>query len=147
MWDNLIQGGIIGVLVLIAGISNAVMDTVFQHWKTSIFYNIKKKYLRLWFKEHSILKYEHEVKEDSEGNLYAIKLSDKPAFFLSKTMLVFVTDGWHFFQFIMLSSFTIAICVALGLVFWESAVLFIVLKGVFSIWFSLFYDKILKIKK
>lgn len=70
--------------------------------------------------------------------------SEGEAFPLSSTVLVFLTDGWHLFQFGFLTS------MFLGVVFYKPmfhwAIDFIILKSIFTGTFELMFSKVL-IKK
>ena len=74
---------------------------------------------------------------------------------LSSTMLVFITDGWHFFQMLMWSFITLAIAVnepikfinnAEVSIFWNIILNFIIIRLVTGIGFNIFYEKVLKKK-
>lgn len=158
---------IIVLLIALAGIANAIMDTLKHHYLNSIFSTLKSN--KWWIKscpQSWILKYEHKIEpvipSTDNRRFNIIKLSDKAAFLGSKTWRVWKTDTWHLAQFIMLSSFQLAIIcgIFLGIlitqflpiisVFW--VILFVIiffffLKFTFSAWFTLFYDFILIKKK
>jgi hypothetical protein len=86
------------LLLIGAGTANAIMDTIQFHFGISIF----KSRSNWWNNKTS---WENKWKLDAEGK----PIVGKPRFFGSSTFLVFVTDAWHFFQFIMFTLFTIAI--------------------------------------
>lgn len=126
------------ILIIIAGISKSIMDTVDFHFKQSIFSKIKNIKIRNWFNEKEGWKNKYKDRDKSKG----------PAFFGSTTFLVFVTDSWHFFQFIMLSSLFLSltlaftICVSLNWYYW--ILVFFVSKSLMTGTFELFWSKILK---
>lgn len=59
-----------------------------------------------------------------------------PAFFLSTTVLVWLTDGWHLMQFLMFTSLQLAIAINTSV----PLLAFITLKVLFSGVFELFYS-------
>lgn len=78
------------ILMMVSGISKAIMDKVNFHYSTSIFSKLNN---RFW--DHSI----------SSNNKYKDFNKDNgPRFFLSTTILVLFTDAWHLFQFFFLNS-------------------------------------------
>lgn len=89
----------VAVLVMIAGAANAVMDKLQFHYKKSIFAK-----LPTWNPNES---WKNKWKLDEDGN----PINGKERFLFSSTALVFITDAWHFFQFVMFSAFTIAIMI------------------------------------
>ncbi len=126
-------------LLIIAGIANAFMDVLKSQWKTSIFKNLKPWHWFYLWAGPGAWRNKWKNGEKSEGN----------RFFLSSTALVFLTDGWHFFQFIWGTAFTLAI------VFYQPINLthvwiptwlinFVILKSIYLITFNIFYEKILK---
>lgn len=88
--------------IFLAGLFNAVMDSVADEtaFNRSIFSRWNKKY---WSKVHS-WRNKYEVFPDGSTN-------HKPRFWGSTTFLVFLTDGWHLFQFLWSTSFIIALLV------------------------------------
>jgi hypothetical protein len=74
------------ILVILAGICKAVMDTVADHYDNSVF--ASKEFDR-YFWDKSI----------SWANKYMNDMSRRPRFWGSTTVFVFVTDAWHLFQF------------------------------------------------
>ena len=140
---------VVVVLVAIAGAANAVMDKLVFHYNKSIFSKLPS-----WNPNES---WKNKWKLDSEGN----PIPGKERFPLSSTALVFLTDAWHFFQFVMLSAFTIAILIYDPSIlhktpllpnspFWNSilftAIEFGVLKIVFGVTFELFFSKVFTLK-
>lgn len=125
------------LFVALAGASNGVMDTLQFHYTQSVF--AETTHQEYWNPQIS---WKNKYKDYDNGNREA-------AFPLSKTALVFATDGWHMFQFLMLSFFTLAIVAGLtmqGLLevkWWIILIDFIVLKLVFSSGFHLMYSWVL----
>lgn len=95
-------------LLLLAGLANGVMDTLQFHYSASIFPQGEGETLlgqprQFW--DPAI----------SWQNKYADWPTDtRPRFPLAKTALVFLTDGWHLAQFIMLTAFTLACLIPLA---------------------------------
>ena len=127
------------ILVSIAGLFKAVMDTLDFHYSTSVFSRLDPQF---WNPEISSWnKYKNGDKDQGS------------AFPFSTTLFVMFTDGWHLMQSGFLFSMTAAIVTysrGLGkqLLFWElnidSFVLggvidFIVLGVLFRVVFSFFY--------
>lgn len=93
--------------------------------------------------------------KDSWRNKYKNRnVKDGEAFFGSTTFLVFLTDAWHFFQMIMISSLIICIILSFNLkipiiehnILYQIG-LFITMKIIYGTVFELFYSKILISKK
>jgi len=71
----------------------------------------------------------------------------KEFFPYSSTILVFITDGWHFFQFLFLRSIYIALSITLTDTFWKLMLMsFIIFPVFFSFWFTITYSKLKKSK-
>lgn len=130
-------------LLFIAGAANGVMDTLQFHYSGSVFSNPDMFDQEWW---NPKISFKGKYKDWDNGH-------KEEAFFLSKTVLVFITDAWHFFQFIMLACYR-TIIVILGFnVFrlfekkWLNYLgwigVWLLLIPVFSTGFSLFYYKIL----
>lgn len=132
---------LIGVSLIIAGIGKAVMDTLQFHFSSSVFKKLKGNY----FWDPSISwKNKYKNKDPKQGE----------AFPGSTTIFVFVTDAWHFFQFLFLR-FIFAAMVLLGLfarlspwswgnVYLDLLTAYIALSIIFGLTFTLFYKYILK---
>ena len=73
------------VCFILAGISEGVMDTIQFHYTTSIFFNCKKQLF--WDPEIS-WKNKYKNGDPKQG----------PKFPFSITLLVGLTDAWHFFK-------------------------------------------------
>jgi len=126
--------------ISIAGAANAVMDTLVHHYDQSIFPKMGKA---VWFWNPKVSwqrKWKDGKKENGE------------AFPLSSTALVFLTDGWHLFQFIQNRFYNIAFgAFAISGVLnpYEGPVwvlfvfIFVMAAVVHSVSFEVFYGKIL----
>ena len=110
---------IVFLLVFIAGMCNAVMDTIAHKGggvlPESSWWSMELSWMNKW-----------KNGDPKQGE----------AFFLSSTALVFLTDAWHFFQFLMLTLF--ALCIGLGspFIWW---VTLIGAKVCFSVGFEIFW--------
>lgn len=124
----------------LAAICNAIMDSILFHWDKSIFKGSKLE----WWANPEV-SYKNKWKNHSNSE-------DGEKFPGSSTIFVFITDLWHFAQSFMITFFV------LGVLFYDSIVVikgyplvsllidFVILKGVFSLTFELFWSKILKKK-
>lgn len=124
----------------LAGICNAIMDSILFHWDKSIFKGSKLE----WWANPEV-SYKNKWKNHSNSE-------DGEKFSGSSTIFVWVTDLWHFAQSFMITFFV------LGALFYDGIVVikgyplvsllidFIILKSVFSLTFELFWSKILKKK-
>ena len=127
------------VLLIVAAIAEAIMDKLQFHFDDSVFWKLRGN--KWWDPKISHLnKWKNGDKSQGE------------AFPGSSTIFVFVTDAWHFFQFIQLRTligavvlFTIAI---LSFVSWDDwikyIISYVVLSIIFSGTFELFFSIILK---
>lgn len=129
------------VLLTIASISKAVMDTVDFRFDTSIFAKIKSEKWRRWFNQEQGWKNKYKDRDSTKG----------PAFWGSTTFFVWLTDSWHFFQMIMLTCYDLAILLPIfiltSLSWWFFAPTLMFMKMWKGGFFELFWDKIFKIKK
>lgn len=113
------------ILVLLAGFFNSLMDL-----------SAEGLFFKQWLN-----------KDQSWTNKYRIAIRFSNMFgmkaawaWLFKNPLVFITDGWHLFQFLCMSCFSLAIIVALNSnssIGW--LILFLILKLSFSLGFQPFY--------
>lgn len=122
------------VLVVGAGICNAVMDTLKHHYEASIFNKYNENF---WNPEKSW--------KNKWGWDYN-KGKPKPKYWGSTTFLVFTTDAWHLFQFLQLK------CIFGALSLWTNIspygiVDFIILHLVYTVIFEWFYSDIFFNKK
>ena len=132
----MIQIIIIVVLLIIAGISKSIMDTVDFHFETSIFSNIKSEQRKLWWNQSEGWKNKYKDRDSTKGRKFPGSL----------TWLVFVTDAWHFFQMLLyLSLFgvaTLALTISLPISWYWYILIFAGMKILFSGVFELFWSKI-----
>jgi hypothetical protein len=114
------------ILVIVAGIAKAFMDTLQFHY-----YEMRWK-----------LNPQYWNPEISWQNKYTWG-KDKPKFiqWLLKGPLVFITDGWHLMQFVFLNS--IMIVPAILQPYYNPFLAFLVIRTIFGILFFLFYNYIL----
>lgn len=111
---------IVFILTFIAGICNAIMDTI-AHKGGGILPKGS------WWDMNQSWRNKWKNGDPEQGE----------AFFLSSTALVFLTDAWHFFQFLMLTLFALAIALHTPIFHW-----FWTLVGVkicFSVGFEIFW--------
>lgn len=121
------------ILIMLAGILNAVMDVLKERYKTSIFAN--------WKCQHWIdpkLSWKNKWDIDKKIFKKEIKIIDK----IMSTSLVFVTDMWHFSKTLMLLLVSLSIVLYQPIfdLFLLDALLFYL---VFTITFEIFFSKIL----
>ncbi|NQY42380.1 MAG: hypothetical protein HRT87_03420 [Legionellales bacterium] len=83
------------ILIIIAGIANAFMDTI-------AFKNGGRLPKNKWWSMKDSWKNKWKNGDPEQGE----------AFLGSSTVFVFVTDAWHFFQSIMISCFCVSIAIA-----------------------------------
>ena len=122
---------IIIFLMIIAGISKSIMDTLQFHFSKSIF---TKAADQSWWNPSISWKNKYKDKDPEEG----------PDFPGSTTIFVWITDAWHFFQQIMLMSFFISITLALSMSisltwYWWILVYFglkVLMTGVFQLFYG-----------
>jgi hypothetical protein len=86
------------ILLFIAFISKGIMDTLQFHYNRSIYFTFKNQH---WWDPSK-----------SWANKYAFK--NKFLLWIFKGPLVFLTDAWHFFQFVFLNSMFVTIAVNIG---------------------------------
>lgn len=130
---------ILVVLYTVAIISKAVMDTVDFHFERSIFMSLDRK-VRMWWNQSEGWKNKYKDRDPSKGR----------AFPGSLTWLVWVTDAWHFFQMIMLTSyelmFIMPIIILFPLPWWVVFPCLFVAKLYRGGVFELFWKHIFKLK-
>ena len=139
LYSYYINLGLFLLLMGFIGISKAVSDTLEHHYYTSIF---KQDYFNDLFWNAEI----------SWKNKYKDITVDKtPKFILSTSLLIFLTDGWHFFNFIRSFS-TLGALFMIPFVVQDNITVYENLKHVtigilFNMWiFDLFYEYILVLK-
>jgi hypothetical protein len=114
------------ILVIVAGVAKGFMDTLQFHY-----YQMRWK-----------LNPQYWNPEISWQNKYTWG-KGKPRWFqwLLKNPLVFITDGWHLMQFVFLNS--LCLIPAILQPYYNPFLAFLVIRGIFGILFSLFYNYIL----
>lgn len=132
---------ICNVLLLLAGMANGVMDKLQFHYGKSIFPQTEAEKLfglgpGFWNPKQS---WKHKYKN--------YPTDQRPRFPGAKTWLSWLTDGWHFFQMVMFTSFQLAIALpvvyALGWSYWWVLVALLPFKTLTGAGFSLLFDKLL----
>lgn len=114
------------ILISIAGYSESIMDTIMFHYKRSKF--VKKTKQIFWNPKKS---WKNKYKEDLKT----------PKFFLSTTLLVFLTDAWHRFKFYRTSLLFITLPLVgyLSPNFIVLVIFVIILRIFFGLSFTVFY--------
>ena len=87
------------LLVILAAVLNAAMDTLNAHYHRSVFYNGKWPKFNKFTNPASSSQNKWKDGNKDNGEL----------FFGSSTFLVWTTDAWHLFKTLMLLCFSIAI--------------------------------------
>lgn len=123
------------ILISVAGILNAVMDNLNFHEEYNVF---------SWTN-----KYASPLRPAPRNFYYRIlRIQYKEKFPLSTTVMVFITDKWHFVQFIFLTVIVTAIVMHSPITSINSPVLslvvdFIILKSAFSLFKQITLSKLL----
>lgn len=126
------------IFIILSGIFNAAMDITAHKYKQSIF-SIYNKYK--FFSEDSWKnKYKNYNKDDGER------------FFGSTTFLVFLTDFWHFCQFMWINFMILGCLLYQPNIFNDNNIIDIILyflytRIIYLISFNLFYNYIFKLKQ
>lgn len=125
---------LISIFWILAAICNAVMDVLAFKFKTSIFSKLNES----WWNPSKSWRNKYKDKNPKRG----------PAFFGSTTFLSFLTDAWHFFQFLTYSFIALGFTVLIGAYFDVSYLwMFVVFLGFKFVWgaiFELFFSKIFR---
>jgi hypothetical protein len=116
------------VLIIISAISESIMDKIQFHFEKSIFND--NSYNRLFW--NPLYSWENKWNKDLT----------KPKFFLSTTLLVFLTDGWHFFKFLRNTTLFIGLPL-LVLSPINIIISVIIARIIYGLVFTLFFDKLL----
>ena len=133
----------ISLLIVFAAISKSIMDIIEFKFSESIFSSTKDKKWLNWFNPIDSWKNKYKNRDPKQG----------PAFFGSTTFFVWITDAWHFFQMIMLSSFIMCIVLSLNYILppmptiniiCADIIMFAIIKFLFGLVFQLFFDVIFK---
>lgn len=117
------------LFIALAGFFNSIMDKIRFHWKKSIFSNIKNPRVLDWVSPKL-----------SWDNKWKSVRAEKEKFPGSSTVFVWLTDLWHFAQFMMICCFILAALFyvpVLGM-WWD----FIIMYTIFGTTFELFYSKV-----
>jgi len=83
------------ILLALAGVANSVMDTLTFHYEESVFKSLDDQ--EFWDPSQSWTN-KYKNNDPTQGE----------KFFLSTTSLVFLTDAWHLFKWLMLSFIALA---------------------------------------
>ena len=126
------------VLVMLAGMCNAIMDIIQFKYNQSIFSTYPS--LDQW--ANPMTSWRNKWKD-------GINLKGE-RFPFSSTVFVWVTDLWHFGQSFMITFFVLAAIFYSPIISFDNYIIEVVvslaiLKGGFSITFELFWSKILKV--
>lgn len=143
------------IFFVLAYICNAIMDTLQFRHDRSVFKNLPDYHFfgaLNWTRKY---KREHldaggfKFSDPPKSGLYAkyhrfFGLKYKEKFLFSGTALIFLVDGWHFFQFLMYLFFALSVLIPFGfspatLIMWV-----VVFRVLGSVVFELFYSQILK---
>jgi len=118
------------LFIILAGICNGVMDTLFTRYDLSVFKNFNPLF---W-----------DPKESWINKWSTPYVPNKEKFLFSSTILVFLTDAWHLFKALMIGF------IMLGIVCYKPVFGFVIdfflLYTLFTGTFTLCYDYILKRK-
>lgn len=128
-------------LIIIAAISNSILDSLQFHYSISFFKKLKNQQ---FFNPE--LSWKNKWKFDVKGNIIGEK------FFGSSTIFTSLTDAWHLFKLIMLTSLFAAIVLYKPIIelngdFAELIINFILLRAIYGIVFELVFSRILVKKK
>lgn len=128
--SNIIFSSLFSILCFgIAGLCEAIMDTLQFHFESSIFYCFKKKF----FWDPKISWYNKYKNKDPLAG---------PRFPGSTTLFVGLTDAWHFFKLLRNLFIVVGMFIFLNTVIgWIWALIFVFLaRIVFGLIFTLFYN-------
>lgn len=118
--------------VILAGFSNSIMDTLKFRFFKSVLNNENAWYYK--YVEPKSWQNKWKNRDNKQGE----------AFWLSSTVLVFITDLWHFAQMIMKLSFIAAIVFYQPMFTWYYDL--VIYSVVFSLIFEISFSKILIVK-
>jgi hypothetical protein len=116
------------ILMVLAGIANAIMDVLKTRYNSSIFASWPKQ---TWLKPSLSWRNKWKDRDSKKG----------PKFFGSTTFLVWLTDFWHLAKFLMLMLIAFALVFSEPMVAWY--VDFFIYYCSFTIPFEIFYSKVL----
>lgn len=135
-----------------AAICHTVMEVMYMRYDQSIFSVLSKNRPQSWFgKESWKLKYKFiegfglvPARKNLYTNFFHVKYRER--FSLSSTLLVWVTDAYHFFQFLMITFLTLSVLSFT----WnhnpdvtELILTFIGYRVLWSMTFTAFFDRVL----
>lgn len=123
------------ILIILASISEAIMDKLQFHYHKSIFKFNPVKYNQLFW--DASISWKNKYKENS---------MTEPKFYGSTTMFVFLTDAWHLFKFLR----NIFLFIGLPLIAIGPLNIFLAIilaRIIYGLFFNLFFDKILEKKE
>ena len=138
-------------LIILASIADAVQDTLTSHYSTSIFKNVLKwKIFKNKTKQKQLKIYKWFDPDYSWRNKYKEGIVSKGEKFKGSTSIfVFVTDCWHFSQFIQLNAlFLFAVSFSYynqNKSFIEIILSLIIARIIYGLNFTYWYNKKLKI--
>jgi hypothetical protein len=118
------------LLIILAAIINAAMDTLNASYHRSVFYNEKWLKLNQFVNPATSFKNKWKNGDKTKGEL----------FFGSSTFLVWTTDAWHLFKTLMLLCFSVAVVTYNPMI--HPLIDAITYWIVFGIVFELFWSKI-----
>ena len=129
------------LLIFLSGVSNAIMDTLADHYGISIFSN--KFFTQEFWRKNLSWKNKYKERGDTKIVNLIEKLDDGP--------LVFLTDGWHLFQMFWRVTLFFAILIAryttelnITGIFWIDLIIsFTIISTSYLGGFVLFYNKVL----
>jgi hypothetical protein len=116
------------ILIILAGICNAIMDALRTRYNKSIFRDFRNQ---LWI--DPALSWPNKWKNGDR--------SQGERFFGSSTFLVWLTDLWHLAKFLMLLFITFSIALYDPIIVWW--IDWFILYCAFTIPFEIFYSKVL----
>jgi len=121
--------------IILASISEAIMDKLQFHYHKSIFKQNPVKYNQSFW--DASISWQNKYKENS---------MTEPKFYGSTTLFVFMTDAWHLFKFLRNIFLFIGLpLMSLGPI--NILISIIVARVVYGLVFTYFFDKVLSIKQ
>jgi hypothetical protein len=121
--------------IILASISEAIMDKLQFHYHKSIFKQNPVKYDQAFW--DASLSWQNKYKEGS---------MTEPKFYGSTTLFVFTTDAWHLFKFLRNVFLFIGLpLMSIGPI--NILISIIVARVVYGLVFTYFFDKVLSIKQ
>ncbi len=119
------------ILISLAAMFNAVMDTLSFRYNTSIFSNYPK--LKQYLDPSVSWENKYKNGDPTQG----------PRFFGSETFLVFLTDGWHLAKTLMILCFSGAAVTYTCIEgpYWDTLIFYTIFGTVFQIFFGNIFIK------